>query len=68
MAQRDRGKFVHCRIGSLEIKQAAKKFEDDVHCRIGSLENQETQAVADAHRSLPYRQLRKIGIKGAVPF
>ena len=31
--------MVHCRIGSLEMKNISAMKSDHVHCRIGSLEN-----------------------------
>ncbi|EDU58861.1 hypothetical protein PROSTU_02042 [Providencia stuartii ATCC 25827] len=31
-------RFVHCRIGSLEIANGCANIGNQVHCRIGSLE------------------------------
>ena len=52
---------VHCRIGSLENYDNDYILRKTVHCRIGSLETTRIGARAPRSRSLPDRQLRKLG-------
>ena len=50
---------VICRIGSLEIVDAARDTIIEVICRIGSLEKSGHEEAVEARGYLPYRQLRK---------
>lgn len=50
---------VHCRTGSLEMKELYKDEPDGVHCRTGSLESRQERALGISRGSLPHRQLRK---------
>ena len=53
---------VHCRTGSLENTTGCQQGQMEVHCRTGSLETHALRSTPWVIRSLPHRQLRKLGM------